>query len=391
MLKRRGRRAERPKPAKTELAHSPRTEGEPQRDEEPQEDGEPQRDGEPQEDEIETRENEQDQMQTLAGQNSTSEPLPLPTSEPLPLPTICRDTLELGLDVVRHAEPKLDAGNSPYRPDTAVDGGTGHGLTLRAASVRGRAKRFHGKTREDDFCLLASTARRAIIIAVADGMGTATRSGLGAALAVRHAVQSVEEQLAERTPDALDWPKIFNRAAAALVVEHRRQGGGESYDRPDRDETREVSHDLGTTLTIAVVEPSGEGRASASVAAIGDSPVYRLAAGRYELLVGERETDEDFSTSSVIALPYLPQPEVRDIRLEADEVLLVCTDGFSEPLGGGNSDVGRLFARELAVPPPLPSWSYLVDFAKATYDDDRTLVAVWPSEYTAADKSTDNS
>jgi hypothetical protein len=57
---------------------------------------------------------------------------------------------------------------------------------------------------------------------------------------------------------------------------------------------------------------------------------------------------------------------------------LICTDGFSEPLSDGNSDVGRLFATELGSPPPLGSWSYLVDFAKATYDDDRTLVAVWP-------------
>ncbi len=296
-------------------------------------------------------------------------------------PPVCRDTLKLGPDQVRLVEPRLDARSSPYRPDTAVDGGTGHGLTVRAASVRGRAKRFHGKSREDDFCLLGSSARRALVVAVADGMGTARRSGLGAALVVRHAVEAVEEQLAECTPDALDWPKVFNRAASALVVEHRREGGGESYARPDHDETREVSHDLGTTLTVAVVEAGGTGYASASVAAIGDSPAYRLAGGVYELLVGERETDEEFSTSSVIALPYLPQPEVRNVHLGVGEVLLVCTDGFSEPLAAGTGDVGRLFARELAVPPPLTSWPYLVDFAKATYDDDRTLVAVWPSDF----------
>jgi serine/threonine protein phosphatase PrpC len=315
-----------------------------------------------------------------------SEPPAATTSELPAPPPLRRDVLELGIDQVRHVEPKLDARSSLYRPDTVVDGGTAQGLTVRAAAVRGRAKRYHGKSREDDFCLQASSARRALVVAVADGMGAAARAGLGAALAVRHAVEAVEEQLSECAPDALDWPKIFNRAAAALVVEHRRQGGAESYDRPDRDETRAVSRDLGTTLTVAVIEAAGAGQARASIAAIGDSPAYRLAGGAYELLVGERETDEDFSTSTVVALPYLPQPEVRDIQLGAAEVLLVCTDGFSEPLAAGNSDVGRLFARELTVPPPLALWPYLVDFAKATYDDDRTLVAVWPAELSADDR-----
>ncbi len=309
------------------------------------------------------------------GEDGSREPAPLTAAAPLP--AIPRSVPVLGDDPIRHVEPKLAASGSLYRPDTAVDGGTAHGLTVRAAAVRGRAKRFHGKPREDDFYLLSSDSRPAIVIAVADGMGSAARAGLGAALAVRHAIEAVEEQLAERAPDALDWPQIFNRAAAALVVEHRRHKGSEGYDRPDSEETQAVSRDLGTTLTIAVVEVAGTG-ARASLAAIGDSPAYRLTAGAYELLVGERATDEGFSTSAVVALPYLPRPEVLDVQIAPDEVLLICTDGFSGPLGAGRSDVARLFARELAEPPPLPVWPYLVDFAKATYDDDRTLVAVWP-------------
>jgi serine/threonine protein phosphatase PrpC len=184
--------------------------------------------------------------------------------------------------------------------------------------------------------------------------------------------------LIERAPEDLHWSKIFNRAAAALVIEHRRAAGDEHRDKPGQDETQAVSRDLGTTLTVAVVEHSDGGGMQASIAAIGDSPALRLTGGEYELLVGERETDDDFTTSAVVALPYLPSPEARTVHLERDEVLLICTDGFSGPLGSGSGDVGQLFARELAKPPPLSSWSYLVDFAKATYDDDRTLIAVWP-------------
>ncbi len=300
-----------------------------------------------------------------------------PAAEAAP---VCRATYELGVDRVRHVEPRLDAGSSPYRPDTVVDGGSASGLIVRAASVRGRSKRFHGQAREDDLCLRPSAARQALVIAVADGLGSATRGGLGAALAVRHAVEAIEEELVERAPESLQWPTIFNRAAAALVVEHRRAAGEEHRERPGQDEAQAVSRDLGTTLTLAVVERSTAGGMQASVAAIGDSPAFRLAGSAYELLVGEREQDDDFSTSAVLALPYLPVPEARSVRLERDEVLLIGTDGFSGPLGSGGGDVGQLFARELVTPPPLSSWSYLVDFAKATYDDDRTLVAVWPQE-----------
>jgi hypothetical protein len=95
---------------------------------------------------------------------------------------VCRDIYEIGLDRVHHVEPKLDGSSSPYRPDTAVDGGCAHGLIVRAASVRGRIKRFHGQAREDDFCLHASTDSRALVVAVADGMGSASRGGLGPAL-----------------------------------------------------------------------------------------------------------------------------------------------------------------------------------------------------------------
>jgi serine/threonine protein phosphatase PrpC len=293
--------------------------------------------------------------------------------------SVCRAGLEIGVDPVRYAEPKLAALMSPYRPDTVVDGGTQYGLTLRAASVRGRSKRYEGTAREDDFCILTSAVRQAVVVAVADGMGAASRAALGAALAVRHAAEEVERQLAERAPDSLDWPAVFNRAASALVVEHRRLSGEQTYERPDQDEARAVSRDLGTTLTIAVVEVIDD-RAAVSVAAIGDSPVYRLRGGIYERLVGERDNDEGFATTTVVALPYLPVPEIHNTRLGREDVLLICTDGFSEPLSDGNSDVGRLFATELAAPPPLGSWSYLVDFAKASYEDDRTLVAVWPFE-----------
>jgi hypothetical protein len=64
--------------------------------------------------------------------------------------------------------------------------------------------------------------------------------------------------------------------------------------------------------------------------------------------------------------------------LEPGSVLLLCTDGLALPLAGGDGDVGRTLRRELAVPPDIIDFARLLDFSRSTYDDDRTLVAIWP-------------
>jgi hypothetical protein len=59
-------------------------------------------------------------------------------------------------------------------------------------------------------------------------------------------------------------------------------------------------------------------------------------------------------------------------------VLLLCTDGLALPLAGGTGEVAQTLARELARPPDIVDFARLVDFSRSTYDDDRSLVAVWP-------------
>jgi len=56
----------------------------------------------------------------------------------------------------------------------------------------------------------------------------------------------------------------------------------------------------------------------------------------------------------------------------------MCTDGLALPLAGGAGEVGRTLARELATPPDIIDFARLLDFSRSTYDDDRSLVAIWP-------------
>ncbi len=258
-------------------------------------------------------------------------------------------------------EPRL-AGGEPYRPDTIADGGSAFGLTVRAASIRGLHKRYVGGPRQDDLCLRLHADSGTLIAAVADGVSGAARSDLGAALAVRYATAAVARHLDE---GSIDWPNVFEQAAWALVSEERRSGSDQSGS-------------LATTLLVATVTVGDEGAVAVQAAAVGDSPAFRLHSRQYHPIVGQPVHEDDLIGGGVQALPRdAGAAEAGDCALGSGDVLLLCTDGLALPLGGGTGELGRAFARELATPPDVVDFARLLDFSRSTYDDDRTLVAVW--------------
>ncbi len=256
-------------------------------------------------------------------------------------------------------EPQLAAGD-PYRPDTIADGGTAFEKTVRAASVRGLSKRFVGGPRQDDLCLAVHSASSTLIVAVADGVSAAPRSDLGAALAVRYATAAVARQLDARgEAGEVDWANVFEQAAWSLVSEERR------LELP--------AGSLATTLLVATI-----GADAVALAAVGDSPAFRLRGRDYDQLVGSRPSEDGLIGGGVQALPRdAGSVELGETRLDPGDVLLLCTDGVALPLGGGEGELGRALARELATPPDVVDFARLLDFIRSTYDDDRTLVAVW--------------
>ena len=273
----------------------------------------------------------------------------------------------------------------PYRPDTVADGGEAFGLTTRAASVRGLFKRYLGGSRQDDFCLHLHVPTRTLIVAVADGVSAAARSHLGAALAVRQATAAAVQQLQAGVTD-LDWSEIFSQAGWALVEEHRRACSDSSAGVP------EAAASLATTLAVAAItadedESDADGnredpkrrRFGLRAATIGDSPTLVLSQGKFERVAGEEEDPDGLIGGGVDALPRHTNPALAEPRrLGPGDVLLVCTDGLALPLADGEGEVGRTLARELSNPPDIVDFARLLDFSRSTYDDDRTLVAVWP-------------
>ena len=258
------------------------------------------------------------------------------------------------------------AAAEPYRPDTIADGGTAFGLTVRAASVRGLYKRYTGGPRQDDICLRLHDDSGTLIAAVADGVSGAGRSDLGAALAVRYATAGVARQLDDGR-ESVDWGPVFEHAAWALVEEHRRACGDAGAG------VEEASGSLATTLLVAAVRGS-----DVDVAAVGDSPAFLLKGKHYDAVVAEPERFDGLVGGGVDALPRSPGAvQVGRCSMDEGAVLLLCTDGLAMPLAGGSGEVGATLARELARAPDIVDFARLLDFSRSTYDDDRSLIAVW--------------
>jgi hypothetical protein len=94
--------------------------------------------------------------------------------------------------------------------------------------------------------------------------------------------------------------------------------------------------------------------------------------------VGQPALDDELIGGAVAALPRdAGTLETGSCALESGDVVLLCTDGVALPLAGGDGELGHTLARELARPPDVVDFARLLDFSRSTYDDDRTLIAVW--------------
>ena len=266
----------------------------------------------------------------------------------------------------------LPADSLSYRPDTVADGWSTNDFTVRLASVRGYGHRYGGLPRQDDAAVIHHRDSGAVVFAVADGVSSAPLAHIGATAACRAAVTTVVADLDAGSP--VDWAKVVEHAAWQVVQQACVVLGLERADA-ERAET-----EMATTLITGVVRPGATGPDMAMVQ-VGDSSAWVFREGRYRPLFDPKAApDSAVVGSAVTALPRVPEIGVRGGTLAFDEVLLVGTDGFGDPLGDGDGRVGAHFAARLAWPRPPLAFARDVDFSRETFDDDRTLLAIWPRQ-----------
>ncbi|MGW7522979.1 protein phosphatase 2C domain-containing protein [Streptomyces sp. NPDC054783] len=259
-------------------------------------------------------------------------------------------------------------------PDTECDGWSTPSLSLRFASVRGAKHRYYRRPRQDAARAAVHESTGSVVFAVADGVSSAANSELGAVEACRASIEMMLHQLSE-AEGTLVFPEVARHAAERLRELARWRLNGKEP------QPSEVAGLYATTLVAGAVRahPSGP---VAEICRIGDSGAWVLdsPSGRYQPLFGPK-TDSDalVVSNEVTPLPHVPDPlEHTSARLDSGQALLIGTDGFEDPLGDGDGQVGSLFARHLAAPPPALWLAHLLDFSRETFDDDRTLLAVWP-------------
>ncbi|GAA2601571.1 hypothetical protein GCM10010435_96190 [Winogradskya consettensis] len=277
---------------------------------------------------------------------------------------------EIGVPITDF-EPK-PADSASYRPDSVADGWSTDHFTVRVASVRGYTHRFRGTPRQDDVAVSHHQPTGAVVFAVADGVSAAPHSHIGATSACRAAVTQILADLTQGTP--VDWQNVVRQTAWQLIEQARAVLGVPELD------PEEAEREVATTLVAGLVLPTRSGP-MAKMIQVGDSSAWILHGRSYRCLLDAKfSADDEVFSSAVTALPRVPHVTPRGGPLDPGGVLLVGTDGFGDPLGDGSGDVGTYFAAALRRPSPPLSFAYDLDFSRETFDDDRTLLAIWPRD-----------
>jgi Protein phosphatase 2C len=138
---------------------------------------------------------------------------------------------------------------------------------------------------------------------------------------------------------------------------------------------------MSCTLVVAVLDryPDEYGRLPVELAVLaGDSGAYRIDDGGLWLVAGGKDDgDSPVTSTAVRPLPGRVTPAAMAFDLEEGQGLVLVTDGLGDPLGDGDSEVGRELARRWRQPPTIDRFLLDVNFLRRTFDDDRTAVAVW--------------
>jgi serine/threonine protein phosphatase PrpC len=214
-----------------------------------------------------------------------------------------------------------------------------------------------------------------VVVLVADGVSGAAQSHIGASTAIMQAGLWLHANLGENIADT-DWPGLLKAAAWALTERAQTLFG---LDEPD---PARAEAELATTLAVAVIERTGAHTLRGYLVGAGDSAAWLLSEGQFiDVLAGKTASETGITSSAVVGLPRVSTevtPAIVDVA--EHDVLLLGTDGIGDPLGAGQGAVGDLFRSVLSRPsvPSLIEFAHAVDFSRETFDDDRTLVAVWP-------------
>ncbi len=293
--------------------------------------------------------------------------------------------------LIEYKFPKASLSPSA-RPDSVTDAIDFEQMTLRAASVRGDSHRYAGTPRQDAYALGLSEDGAFLTVAVADGIGTTELGHLAADIITQSVAHKLAQSISASSDlSRLDWQGVLEDSSRRLVKQG--QGWLKSLQVSPGDDAeglvRAVRELAACTLIAAAVDvrANTEGTHSYVYFRVGDAAARLLSLARGHIVrLGAREEQEEAEggVDDGATGGQLPLVTWRgDYRPELGgfgrgEALLLMTDGVDKPLGDGLGDVGAELFSRWAEPPSQYNFAASVDFAKSTWIDDRTVVALWP-------------
>jgi hypothetical protein len=241
-------------------------------------------------------------------------------------------------------------------PDTTLDAARAGDLEIRVASTRGAARRFYGDVRQD-FAAACGLADQHIAVAVADGLGSAEHSHIGA----RSAVEACLGFLKAHCSSVPVNPELLELAI------HEADGAVRTAEQ--------AAGPVDTTLTVLTIEvrPTIGGYAYCA-ARIGDSPVFVLVDGALRAVFPTASSEIDDTRTDSLPSPRCGVASETGV-LQPRSAIIAMSDGLGETLQ--REDVRAYICHQWSNPPgPLEFLRHL-QFHCRTYDDDRSAAGVW--------------
>ncbi|TDD20055.1 hypothetical protein E1287_41635 [Actinomadura sp. KC06] len=251
--------------------------------------------------------------------------------------------------------------------DTVLDGADFDGLTVRAASLRGDDHRYLTEPRQDTAALwpLTLDGTDALLCCVADGLGSQPNSHLGSALACRLLREETGRGAGLWDDPAAAAQDVLGRVVSGMLADARTRGIG--------------AETLSTTLVAAVVELTPPDRPRRGVVLrVGDSTAYMLRDGLFLECFEDAHKDEAVQGSGTNALPGNPGAvEVGAVLLGNDDVLVLCTDGLSNPMHNDEVKAQLVKWWSTGPVPGILEFGWQLAFRAKSYGDDRSAICVW--------------
>jgi serine/threonine protein phosphatase PrpC len=266
-------------------------------------------------------------------------------------------------------------------PAVLLDGAEVGRLTVRAASVRGDSHNWEGTCRQDAMTVtrIGPPEAEMLLLAVADGVGSAPKSHVGAHQFTRLAALYLDSEAesiyaAMCTQDESELRGIANKAVGR-TVENARAAWEREAQRAGRPYT---DHDYATTLHVLLIPTDARVRERV-VFSVGDGGLFVLREGSWE---HEHQIDDGgVLDTRTEALPHAYR-SVKSalLRTVPGELLLLGTDGITNPLTQKDPEFAHHLARAWGGAERVPSLSDFLWQAQTrakSYDDDRTVICVW--------------